>query len=419
MDNFDWVEDDTITKIPYDKEPITRARLGDGRTTNNYVNSKSHKLLYVLVGMLFVLNIIMGGFLLKFVVFNDVAQVVNNPTYNITTDGTNTAWAAASKAKLSAVCISAGFNTNSGTNITYQTFFNMSSRGSGVFIEVDKETGEALIVTCYHVIENYTSQVYILAYDSYTPIKATVVNYSANYDIAVLKVDANTELQTSSCIAATVADSSSVVEGQLAIAVGNPLAMGFSVTCGVISSPLNLISIDNVTSRVIKVDTPINSGNSGGGLFNDKGELIGIVNAKLMSSEVDNVAYAIPSNLAINLSNSIIRNGSSSPTIANLGLTLSILSTGNSVDGETGKLVQSIMVDSVNFLSPCATAGIKSGDKLVSLAYGDTYVPIQNLYDVEDNMFNLSVGDTVSITVERNGVELTYSVKITSTSKIS
>lgn len=413
MSGFD---DDELVKIPYDQEPIVRASEFSGKGGGNKSSGGSNKILSVIVGLLLIVNVIMGAFIVKLYIKSNDPAVLNNPTYNISVDGTNTAWAAATKAKLSSVCVSAGLNSDTGTTINYNNFFNMSSRGSGTIIEIDKEKGNATILTCYHVIENYTSQVYILTYDSYTPIRATVVGYSSTYDIAVLKVEGNSEITSSSCIATTFSDSSVIAEGQMAIAIGNPLSMGFSVSVGVISAPVNLISIEGQISRVIKVDTPINSGNSGGGLFNDKGELIGVVNAKLMSSEIDNVAYAIPINLAKNLAYNIIENGN--PTKAVLGLNLAILSDGNSIDNETGRLNSTIVVDSVNTLSPCYVAGIRSGDVLVSISYGETEVKITNLYDVEDNMFNLSVGDSVTITVNRSGVLHDYTFNITQTQAV-
>lgn len=373
----------------------------------------------MLVGILLVITMIMGGFMIKLIINSNKPTVVNNPTYNITVDGSPSATVVANKGKLSTVCVSAGQNTQTGSNITYSTFFSMSSRGSGVIIDVDKNTGDAIILTCYHVVENYTRQVYVLVYGSYNPVKASVINYSETYDIAVLKIENSSEIQTSVCTAATIGDSSNLVEGEMAIAIGNPLSGGISVSCGVISTPVTIVLIDSVESRVIKVDTPINSGNSGGGLFDSQGNLIGIVNAKLMSSEIDNVAFAIPINLAKNLSNSIIKNGSSAPTTAVLGLKFAILSSGNYVDYETGKLNSTIVIESVNTLSASYVAGIRTGDVLVSISYGDTVVEIKNLFDIEDHMFNLSVGDEITIVVNRDGTNLTYKFNITSVNTIS
>ena len=413
MSGFD---DDELVKIPYDQEPIVRASEFSGKRGGNKSSGGSNKILSVIVGLLLIVNVIMGAFIVKLYIKSNDPAVLNNPTYNITVDGTNTVKAAAIKAKPSFVCVSAGINSASGTTINHDNFFKMRSRGSGTIIEIDKEKGNATILTCYHVIEDYPDQVYILTYDSYTPIKATVVGYSSTYDIAVLKVEGNSEITRSSCIATTFGDSSVIAEGQDAIAIGNSLSMGLSVTKGIVSSPVNLISIEGQISRVIKVDTPINSGNSGGGLFNDKGELIGVVNAKLMSSEIDNVAFAIPVNLAKNLAYNIIKNGT--PVIADIGFEPAILADGNYVDNETGRLNSTIVIDSVNTLSPCYVAGIRSGDILVSISYGETEVKITNLYDVEDNMFNLSVGDSVTIAVNRSGVLHDYTFNITQTQAV-
>lgn len=422
MEEMDFNEDEYVSKIPYDKEPILRASGYDSRSNLKNGGARVGKGLYILIGLLFAINIVMGGLFLKFTIFDNKARVVNNPTYNITVDGTNTAWAAANKAKLSAVCVSAGYTSASGSSIDYQRFFNMASRGSGVITDINKETGEATIVTCYHVVENNTKEIYILAYDSYEPIKASLVNYSSNYDIAVLKVGSNSVLPVSSCDKAEIANSSMLVEGQMAIAVGNPLAMGFSVSCGVVSSPLNLVNIEGVTTRVVKIDTPINSGNSGGGLFNSKGELIGIVNAKIMSSDVDNVAYAIPSNTAMGLATSILRNGSSKrPQMASIGLTagsnLKILSSGNSVEGVSGQLKHSIVVDGI-VTGVSYTAGIQAGDILVSLSFNGITRPVVGLFDLEDALFCLGSGDELTIRVNRSGVEKDITVKVNYTTSV-
>ena len=110
----------------------------------------------------------------------------------------------------------------------------------------------------------------------------------------------------------SVFDSEMINVGESAIAIGNPEGNGFSTSLGIVSVDSEYIEmtgadgVTNVEFRVMRIDTAVNGGNSGGGLFNSKGELIGIVNAKIQSTTVENIAYAIPSNLAAAVADNII-----------------------------------------------------------------------------------------------------------------
>ena len=107
-------------------------------------------------------------------------------------------------------------------------------------------------------------------------------------------------------------NSDNLQAGDVAIAIGNPENNGISTTQGIISLESEYIEMansnntDSITYRVMRVDTGINSGNSGGGLFNANGDLIGIVNAKMVDTSIESIGYAIPSNIVINVSDNII-----------------------------------------------------------------------------------------------------------------
>ncbi|MBO5909961.1 MAG: trypsin-like peptidase domain-containing protein, partial [Clostridia bacterium] len=230
--------------------------------------------------------------------------------------------------------------------------------GSGVIYNLDKETGDAYILTNYHVCFNNSVMAedgiatkfttYIYGYESidmadlyYLPyynqsceeykslfkydanglpiidygfgaINAEYVGGSEQYDIAVLKVTNSEILKNSDCLAVDVYNSDMVTAGSKAIAVGNPDACGISVTEGVISVDSEYISVqiddDSVVIREFRIDTPVNGGNSGGGLFDGFGRLIGIVNAKTPNTAIENIGYAIPSNVATRVAESIIDN---------------------------------------------------------------------------------------------------------------
>lgn len=195
-----------------------------------------------------------------------------------------------------------------------------TSAGSGVFYQIDKSTGDALIITNYHVVYNANSttadgisnEIICYTYGSSSPIVCNYLGGSMQYDLAVLKVTGSEQLKNDDAIVPTFANSDDVTVGETIIAVGNPESDGISATSGILcvdSETIRMTSADSSTiidHRVMRIDAPINSGNSGGGVFNVNGELIGIANAKMVDNEVDNIAYAIPSNVVKYIVNLIV-----------------------------------------------------------------------------------------------------------------
>ena len=233
---------------------------------------------------------------------------------------------ATNNALRSAVSVVCTFDYTS-TNIFGQTQTgNAKSSGSGVIYKLDKASGSCYIITNYHVVYYKNSntedkisddiKIYLYGYQLSSTsvdyaIEATYVGGSLNYDIAVLKVTNSEILKNSDAVSASVATEVPAV-GSTAIAVGNPSGGGISATSGVISVQSEYIQMtgaDDQTTvqiRVMRVDTAINSGNSGGGLFNANGELIGIVNAKVNFSSIENIGYAIPVSTAVSVAENII-----------------------------------------------------------------------------------------------------------------
>ena len=415
--------DNEFERIPYDEVPISRNYGSFSQQTSAAKNSEQGKndggsffgrWSSLLVTFLILLNIVLGVVVVNLYVELKKPTSVYNMDITIDSQVASDVLNAATKAKFSAVCVNAGNSSIS----TYSEFFTLTSRGSGVIIDIDKDNGDAYILTCYHVVMSSLktpyNYVYILPYGSYTPIQAEVVNYIYTEDIALLKVTGSPYIKSSLAIACEVADSSLVVEGQTAIAIGNALNTGLNVTSGIISSPVNLIKVSsNPSIRVMKIDTAINGGNSGGGLFDINGKLIGIVNAKLQNSEVDNVAYAIPANFALGIADAIKYYGSSNkPAYGVLGLYLSIDTDGSSINSETGGIDRKILI--TNVYSPAYGAGIRENDVLVSLSYGEKTIKIKSLYDIADNAYYLHIGDVVTVVVNRGGTELSFTYAIES-----
>ncbi len=211
-------------------------------------------------------------------------------------------------------------NVNSTVGITTQVNLNYfgyrtsaAASGSGIII-----TGSGYIVTNYHVVEN-ASQIKVTAYDN-TSYDAQLIGYDEANDIAVLKISA------SGLTPVTLGDSDSASVGDEVVAIGNPLGeLTFTLTKGIISAKDREVTFSSgVTMNLIQTDAAINSGNSGGALFNMKGELIGITNAKYSSSSstessVDNIGFAIPINSVTEIISDIIENGTKSDVNAQSG----------------------------------------------------------------------------------------------------
>jgi len=328
----------------------------------------------------------------------------------------NSVEAATAKALRSVVCIFADFRSAAGST--------SSSAGSGVIFNEDDEY--VYIVTNFHVIyeaaaqpnisDDITVYLYGMLYEGFE-IQAQYIGGSMTNDIAVIKILKNERYLNSSCVPATVADSGTVFPGEAAIAIGNPNAGGISVTSGIISIEseyIDLTAPDEMTLmslRVFRIDTPVNPGNSGGGLFNGKGELIGIVNAKYLDSETDNIGYAIPTNIAISLAQRIVEANGKTLDKVLFGIMMQITDSTSVYDQATQKnyVLQEITV--VDVVAGSASDGyLMEGDILKSFTYNGVTRAINRLYSVTDYIFIFKQNDTITFTLMRNGVEMQIDV---------
>jgi serine protease Do len=231
-------------------------------------------------------------------------------------------------------------------------------------------------------------------------------------------------MKRASVDAVAVCPKRDVSVGETAIAVGNPEGAGISATLGVVSvdsehivmSALN--GTGAVASRVIRVDTAINSGNSGGGLYNASGELVGIVNAKIADSSVENIGYAIPASIAIPVAENVIYNcyGKENKSLLRpmIGVTLESRYPGSVIDESTGLITktESVVIGDVSSGS-LAEGRLAVGDVITSVKIGSVSASITRLHHVIDMMLNARLGDTVEITLLRAGVSQTVSIVIT------
>ncbi len=304
------------------------------------------------------------------------------------------------------------------------------SIGAGVFLEADTEKGDAYVVTNYHVVYNAKStgresishvsdNILLYLYGGKTDergIKATYVGGAMNYDIAVLKVENSDLLKESDVHAATIADSDNVTVGERVYAVGNPNSKGVSAVSGILSVEAEYITLTAADERTkvamleLRTDAPVNHGNSGGGLFNAAGELIGVVNARSEESGVEHLGYAIPSNLACAAAYNVIDNSktdnSRGAMCASLGITVETADTHSEYDEKTGKtrVVEEVKISKVN--GGLAAGKLKAGDVLLSIKIGEAEKEIVRRHMFTVAMLNVRRGDTVVLTVLRGGREV-------------
>ncbi len=308
------------------------------------------------------------------------------------------------------------------------------SAGSGVIYRMNKEKGDAFIITNYHVVFDAASRtqngiaevIECYLYGGQIEgmeIKATYVGGSQNYDIAVLRVENSQVLKDSAACAATVANSDEVRVGSTAIAIGNPEGDGISASLGVVSvdsEHITMNSADGFSSvdfRVMRVDTAVNSGNSGGGLFDGQGRLIGIVNAKIMDEQVENIGYALPSTTVTAVADNIIDfcYGTACETVMRPIMGVTVLTTGSSgvYDEQTGSMTIRETVEIYQVTPGQIGELFQVGDVLVSVKLGDVMLSITRQHQIIDLMLTARPGDVAVFTVLREGAEKTLEVTVT------
>lgn len=268
------------------------------------------------------------------------------------------------------------------------------STGSGFVFKTDSKYG--YILTNYHVI-NGGSNVSVI-FTNNKEEEVNVVGYDEYSDIAVLAVDKDKVISV-----ATTGSNEDMRIGDTTFAVGTPVdssIYSWSVTRGILSGKNRMVQVDNYVMSVLQTDTAINSGNSGGPLCNSNGEVIGITNMKLASSQIEGMGFAIPIEDALKNAETII----SGQKISRPYIGVSIYDATNYFSGETGLYVEYVEKD-----GPADKAGLKKGDKIIKV--GD--VEVNNSSYFRYQLYKYNIGDKVKITVSRNGSEKTLTVTLT------
>ena len=301
-----------------------------------------------------------------------------------------------------------GIKTSVTTNyFGYQT--QAAASGSGFILTTD-----GYIVTNYHVIEGAES-IRVTTYDN-NSYDATLIGYDESSDVAVLKIDAK------DLTPVTIGNSDNMNVGDSVVAIGNPLGeLTFSLTSGSVSALNRKVTISNTAMNLIQTDCAINSGNSGGALFNSHGEVIGITNAKYSSSgnsssaSIDNIGFAIPMNSVREIITSIIEKGYIEKVY--IGITVSSQNesgrssgsrrsrSGSGSSQSSGS--QGLVIESIDKDSPAEQAGLKEGDIITELN-GEK---VSQATDITSFMLDAKKGDVITLTITRDGE--TMKIKVT------
>ncbi|MCL2752200.1 MAG: S1C family serine protease [Firmicutes bacterium] len=318
---------------------------------------------------------------------------------------------AVARAVQSAVKVESTFTVRSGGQNR-----DASAQGAGVVYKL--ADGYAYIITNYHMVYDKSStdpnglakkiEVWSYAHEIRGKyVSAEFVGGSIAKDIAVVK--AQTADFSGAVAAAQIADSNGITLGEKTVAVGNPSGMGISASSGIISVDSEIIemtaldaanSTQKVEMRVMRTDAAINKGNSGGGLFNGRGELIGIVNAKIM--DVENIGFAIPVNVAAGIADCVIDNNSEK---CMFGITTVAQSTQTQYNSAKNKveIIETVAVHGVT-AGGLADEKLSAGDKLkAARVNGGALFQLTRNFHLGDFLYRVRPGDTIYVTVEREG----------------
>lgn len=276
-----------------------------------------------------------------------------------------------------------------------------TATGSGIIISED-----GYILTNNHVVSSSTSssnsnssyyqvseasKLTVTLFNDDTEYEAKIVGKDEQTDLAVIKIE-KTGLSK-----AEFADSDSIKVGEFAMAVGNPIGMQSSVTCGIVSAVNREVTdSDGKQYTLIQTDAAINSGNSGGALVNSEGKVIGINTLKLSGTGIEGMGFAIPINSTTDITSQLIQYSKvKRPYIGITGIDL------NEETAKTYNLVTGVYVKSVEDFSSGEKAGIKAGDVIVE-ADGSKVSTMDDLNKIKNSH---KIGDEMNVKVNRNGQE--------------
>ena len=278
-----------------------------------------------------------------------------------------------------------------------------TATGSGIIISED-----GYILTNNHVVSSGESESYFQVSEA-AKVSVTLFNDTTEYEAKIVGTDEQTDLAVvkidkKDLPKAEFADSDSIKVGEFAMAVGNPLGLQSSITCGVVSAVNREITdTDGKKYTLIQTDAAINSGNSGGALVNSEGKVIGVNTLKLSGEDIEGMGFAIPINSTTDITSQLIQY--SKVKRPYIGIT------GMDLDEKLAKenhLVEGIYVKSIDDFSAAEKAGLKPGDVIIEVD-GKKIKTMDELTEIKNSH---KIGDEIKIKVNREGQEKDLTLKL-------
>lgn len=278
-----------------------------------------------------------------------------------------------------------------------------TATGSGIIISED-----GYILTNNHVVSSGESESYYQVSEA-TKVSVTLFNDTTEYEAKIVGTDEQTDLAVikidkKDLPKAEFADSDSIKVGEFAMAVGNPLGLQSSITCGVVSAVNREITdTDGKKYTLIQTDAAINSGNSGGALVNSEGKVIGVNTLKLSGEDIEGMGFAIPINSTTDITSQLIQYSKvKRPYIGITGMDLT------EKLAKENHLVEGIYVKSIDDFSAAEKAGLKPGDVIIE-ADGKKIKTMDELTEIKNSH---KIGDEISVKVNRDGQEKDLTLKL-------
>ena len=285
-----------------------------------------------------------------------------------------------------------------GTSLKYDStggYTKSTSSGSGVIF-----TSDGYIITNDHIIEN-ALDITVMTYDG-TTYTADLIASDAKMDIAVLKIKAE------GLHCAEIASGEVPPVGTAVAVMGNPLGYNFSITQGCIGGVDRNVVIEGNEMTLMQLSAPINSGNSGGGVFNSEGKVVGIVNARIVSVSVEGMGFAISAKDAMASAHDLMEYGYIRGRFT-LGITMSTEFTSSTFKlGYPG----CVMIIALEENGNAAAGGLLVRDRILSVKHGDTVKEITASSDIINLLKECSMGDVLTFTVYRNGETVVVDVTL-------
>lgn len=396
--NFKTVQNPSTYKTTYDTTTKPKAGFGRGFLLPFFSG---------VLGCAVVIGTCFGIPSIRENILSQESNISNSGSSNSTSSGyvsqtslsnySDTSVYAANKILPSIVGIQVEYNVNSMISMfgKQSQSSTASASGSGIIISDD-----GYILTNNHIVSTSSSESYYEVSEA-TKVTVTLFNDETKYEAKIVGKDEQTDLavikiEKTGLTKAEFADSDDIKVGEFAMAVGNPLGMQSSITCGVISAVNREVTDDGKKFNLIQTDAAINSGNSGGALVNSEGKVIGINTLKLSGTGIEGMGFAIPINSTTDITSQLIQYSKvKRPYIGISGMDL---------DEQTAKannLVVGIYVKSVDEFSAGEKAGIKIGDVIIQ-ADGKDIKTMDELNEIKNSH---KIGDQMKIKVNRDGQE--------------